>query len=63
MESSSPLSTFTLTMLRQSSQKNEDAAAGSSGDSDASREEGNQRRVNLDITQLEMLRDILTYKA
>lgn len=46
------------------------ASAGSNGspgdnvsmDSD-SRDEGNAKKVNLDIPQLEMLRDILTYKA
>ena len=32
-------------------------------DSDSRDEERNSKKVNLDICQLEMLRDILTYKA
>ncbi len=45
--------------------KREDPAGSSGGDSDtsSSKDDANHRKMNLEISQLEMLRDILTYKA
>ena len=52
-------------LIRNNSSRSNNGGGGDtvSCDSDSNYEGGNQKKVNLDVTQLEMLRDVLTYKA